>query len=44
MINDKRIAQKQQGLDTTESERKIDELVYELYEITPEEQKVIEGN
>jgi adenine-specific DNA-methyltransferase len=37
------ILQKQQGFDTTENERKIDELVYQLYDITPEEQKIIEG-
>lgn len=36
-------AQKQQGLDSAENERKIDELVYQLYELTPEEVQVIEG-
>ena len=36
-------AQKQQGLDSTENERKIDELVYQLYELTPEEIHIIEG-
>jgi len=31
------------NIDTANLEKKIDELVYQLYEITPEEQKVIEG-
>ncbi|MCX6235212.1 MAG: Eco57I restriction-modification methylase domain-containing protein [Bacteroidetes bacterium] len=41
---DKITAQKQQGIDSTENEREIDELVYNLYDITSEEQKIIEGN
>ncbi|MEI6435214.1 MAG: TaqI-like C-terminal specificity domain-containing protein [Bacteroidota bacterium] len=41
---DKIIAQKQQGGNSDGNEGKIDELVYKLYEITPEEQKIIEGN
>lgn len=40
---DKIISLKQQGKDSTEQEIKIDELVYKLYDITPEEQKIIEG-
>lgn len=35
---------KQQGNDTTDLEKQIDDLVYELYEITDDERKVIEGN
>lgn len=35
---------KQQGNDTTVLEKQIDDLVYELYGITEEEKKVIEGN
>lgn len=34
---------KQQGKDSLALERKIDELVYKLYGITPDEQKIIEG-
>ena len=41
---DKIIAQKQQSKDSTENEKKIDESVYILYDITPEEQKTIERN
>lgn len=37
------ISLKKQGKDSSEYERKIDELVYKLYDITPEEQKIIEG-
>ncbi len=37
------ITQKAAGLDSLENERKIDALVYALYEITAEEQKIIEG-
>ncbi|NMC99467.1 MAG: type II restriction endonuclease [Bacteroidales bacterium] len=39
---DKIILLKQQGKDSTEQEKKIDELVYKLYDITPDEQKIIE--
>lgn len=41
---DKIIALKQQGKDSSEQEKKIDELVYKLYDITPDEQKIIEAN
>ncbi|MCX6277064.1 MAG: hypothetical protein NT004_03075 [Bacteroidetes bacterium] len=41
---DKIIAQKQQGDNSDGNERRIDELVYKLFEITPDEQKIIEGN
>ena len=34
---------KQQGKDSSEQEKKIDELVYKLYDIKPDEQKIIEG-
>jgi hypothetical protein len=37
------ISLKKQGKDSSDYERKIDELVYKLYDITPEEQKIIEG-
>ena len=37
------ITQKAAGLDSLENERKIDVLVYDLYEITVEEQKIIEA-
>lgn len=40
---DKIISLKQQGKDSSEQEKKIDELVYKLYDITPDEQKIIEG-
>ena len=40
---DKIIEAKQQDKDSTAYENKIDKLVYELYSITPEEQKIIEG-
>jgi hypothetical protein len=33
-----------QGKDTSDLEKEIDDLVYELYGITEEERKVIEGN
>jgi len=41
---DKILDQKKQGEDSSENERKIDELVYNLYDITEDEQKIIEGN
>ncbi|MDP3914699.1 MAG: TaqI-like C-terminal specificity domain-containing protein [Bacteroidota bacterium] len=41
---DKIRAQKQQGIDSTENERKIDELVYKLYELTPDEISIIENS
>ncbi|HEY5122251.1 MAG TPA: TaqI-like C-terminal specificity domain-containing protein, partial [Ignavibacteria bacterium] len=41
---DKILESKQQGKDSTEYEKKIDELVYKLYDITPEEQNIIENN
>jgi type II restriction/modification system DNA methylase subunit YeeA len=41
---DKIITLKQQDIDSTENERQVDELVYKLYDITEEEQKIIEGN
>jgi len=40
---DKIISLKQQGKDSNEQEKKIDELVYKLYDITADEQKIIEG-
>jgi len=40
---DKIISLKQQGKNSSEYERKIDEYVYKLYDITPDEQKIIEG-
>jgi hypothetical protein len=43
ILVDKIISLKQQGNDSSEQEKKIDELVYKLYEITPDEQKIIEG-
>lgn len=42
-IVDKILTAKQQGIDSSEYERKIDELVYQLYGITEEEKKIIEG-
>ncbi|OFY89616.1 MAG: hypothetical protein A3K10_08930 [Bacteroidetes bacterium RIFCSPLOWO2_12_FULL_31_6] len=39
---DKIIAQKQQGEGSKANEAKIDKMVYQLYHITPEEQKLIE--
>lgn len=40
---DQILVQKQQGLDSSENERKINEMVYQLYELTPEEIQIIEG-
>ncbi|MBN2890804.1 MAG: Eco57I restriction-modification methylase domain-containing protein [Bacteroidales bacterium] len=40
---DKIISLKQQGKDSSEQEKKIDELIYKLYDITIAEQKIIEG-
>lgn len=40
---DKIISLKQQGTDSSEQEKKIDELVYKLYNISADEQKIIEG-
>ena len=40
---DKIILQKQQGEDTTELEKEIDELVYKLYDLMEEEIKIVEG-
>ncbi|MBS1571160.1 MAG: Eco57I restriction-modification methylase domain-containing protein [Bacteroidetes bacterium] len=40
---DKIIEAKQQGKESTDIEKKIDELVYKLYDITADEQKIIEG-
>lgn len=41
---DKILEAKQQGDNTIDLEKQIDELVYDLYGITEEEKKVIEGN
>lgn len=41
---DKIISLKQHGKDSNEQENKIDELVYKLYDITQDEQKIIEAN
>jgi len=41
---DKIISLKQQGKDSSELERQIDDLVYKLYNITEAEQKIIEAN
>lgn len=43
IIVDKIISLKQQGKDSVEQEKIIDELVYKLYDITTDEQKIIEG-
>lgn len=43
-IVDKILETKQQGKNSKDFEKKIDELVYQLYDITPGEQKLIEGN
>ena len=40
---DKIIKAKQADKDSTELEKQIDDLVYRLYEITTEEQQIIEG-
>ena len=40
---DKIISLKKQGKDSSDQEKKIDELVYKLYDITADEQKIIEG-
>lgn len=41
---EKIISLKQEGKDTSEQEREIDQLVYKLYDITPDEQRSIEEN
>jgi len=41
---DKIITQKEQGKNSKDNETKIDELVYKLYDLTEDEQKLIEGN
>ena len=41
---DKIIALKAEGKDTIKLEQQIDELVYALYELTPEEIEIIENN
>ncbi len=40
---DKIITQKQHGEDSTANERKIDEMVYRLYDLTEEEIAIVEG-
>jgi hypothetical protein len=40
---DKVISLKQESKDSSEHEKKIDELVYKIYDITADEQKIIEG-
>ncbi|MEO8150447.1 MAG: Eco57I restriction-modification methylase domain-containing protein [Bacteroidia bacterium] len=40
---DKVILKKQQGKDTTHNEKKIDELVYSLYNLSEDEIKIVEG-
>jgi len=40
---DKILSAKIEGKDSIDFEKKIDELVYKLYDITPDEQKIIEG-
>lgn len=40
---DQILEKKKKNLDTTDLERKIDEMVYQLYELTPEEIAIIEG-
>jgi hypothetical protein len=40
---DQIITQKQQNQDTTTLEKEIDQLVYQLYELTDEEIKIVEG-
>ena len=40
---DKIIIQKQEGKDSIDNEKKIDEIIYSLYCITPAEQKIISG-
>ena len=37
------IAKKEKGLDTTDLEKQIDEMVYKLYDLTKEEIKIVEG-
>lgn len=34
---------RQNGIDTTKIEKQIDQLVYQLYELTDEEIKIVEG-
>ena len=44
LLVDQILEAKKQGKETTDLEKEIDDLVYELYGITEEERKVIEGN
>ena len=39
---DKIISQKQKGIDSSENEKKIDELVYKLYDLSEQEIKIVE--
>jgi len=41
---DKIIDQKKHNLDTSKSEYEIDQLIYQLYNLTPEEIIIVEGN
>ena len=43
VLVDKIIVQKQKGETTTDNEKLTDKMVYELYHISEEEQKLIEG-
>ncbi|MBL0152066.1 MAG: hypothetical protein IPP93_00690 [Chitinophagaceae bacterium] len=43
ILVDKILEIKQQNKDSKIYEKKIDELVYELYDLTAEERKIIEG-
>jgi len=40
---DKIISQKQKGIDSSENEKEIDELVYKLYDLSEQEIKIVEG-
>ena len=42
-VVDQILSAKQQNQDTTELEKQIDQLVYQLYELTPEEIAIVEG-
>ena len=41
---DKILLKKQEGKDTQAEETQIDQLVYQLYDLTEEEIKIIEGS
>jgi hypothetical protein len=42
-LGEKILQGKKDGKDTSDDEAKIDEMVYDLYDLTPEEVAIVEG-